>query len=160
SQPMFLPWRGIFEQIKLADDFVLYDDVQLPLGRSFMSRVQIKTPQGQEWLSTPIARSGRSLQLIRDAEFAPTDWRERHLGKLNAVYRGAPLFARVWDEVVEPIYACQTSNLSEFCTHAMKLLAGRLGLAPTWHVSSSLGIGPEGVDSSGRLLQLCQAFGA
>lgn len=164
SQPMFLPWRGIFEQIKLADVFVFYDDVQLPegggKGRSFMTRVQIKTPKGQEWLSAPIARSGHAYQLIRDAEFAPTDWRQRHLGKLEQVYRRAPYFRPIWAEVVTPIYAFETPSLSAFCIHAMRLIADRLGLRPTWHVSSELGIGTEGVDSSERLLELCRAFGA
>ena len=26
SQPMFLPWIGLFEQVKVADHFVHYDD--------------------------------------------------------------------------------------------------------------------------------------
>ena len=40
SQPMFLPWIGLFEQVRLADRFIHYDDVQLPQGRSFISRVK------------------------------------------------------------------------------------------------------------------------
>ena len=43
SQPMLFPWIGIFEQIKLSDVYVHYDDAQLPQGRSFINRVQIKT---------------------------------------------------------------------------------------------------------------------
>lgn len=164
SQPMFLPWRGMFEQIRLADVFVFYDDVQLPegggKGRSFMTRVQIKTPKGQEWLSAPVTRSGRSLQLIQETEFAATDWRERHLGKLQAVYKPAPYFREIWDAVVRPIYAFETTNLSEFCIHSMRLLAERLGLTPEWHISSQLKIGTEGVDSSGRVLEICRAFNA
>lgn len=164
SQPMFLPWRGIFEQIKLADIFVFLDDVQLPegggKGRSFMTRVQIKTPKGQEWLSAPVARSGRPFQLIREAEFAPTDWRERHLSKIHQVYRAAPYFKQIWNEVLQPIYAFETNSLNEFCMNAMKLLWDRLGLSPEFHVSSELQIGPEGVDSSARLLEMCRVLDA
>ena len=34
SQPMFLPWVGLFEQARHADVWFHYDDVQLPQGRS------------------------------------------------------------------------------------------------------------------------------
>jgi hypothetical protein len=164
SQPMFLPWRGMFEQIRLSDVFVFYDDVQLPegggKGRSFMTRVQIKTPKGQEWLSAPVTRSGRALQLIQDTEFAPLDWRERHLAKLQAVYKPAPYFREIWNDVVTPIYAFETNNLSEFCIHSMRLIAARLGLQPEWHISSELGIGTSGFESSERVLEICRAFDA
>jgi hypothetical protein len=164
SQPMFLPWRGLFEQIRLADVFIFLDDVQLPdgggKGRSFMTRVQIKTARGQEWLSAPIARSGRALQLIRDAEFAATDWRERHLAKIEHAYRAAPYFREIWSEVVKPIYAFETNNLSEFCIHAVKLLSARLGLTPQWHVSSSYDIGTAAPHASSRVLEFCTAFHA
>ena len=164
SQPMFLPWRGMFEQIRLSDVFVFYDDVQLPegggKGRSFMTRVQIKTPKGQEWLSAPVTRSGRALQSIQETEFAPLDWRERHLGKLQAVYRSAPHFRKIWEEVVEPIYAFPSNNLSEFCIHSMRLLAARLQLEPEWYISSELGIGTSGLESSERVLEICKAFAA
>ena len=64
---MFLPWIGLFEQIRLADVFVHYDDVQMPRGRSFVQRVQIKTPRGQQWLSAQIDKkaSGRRINEMR-----------------------------------------------------------------------------------------------
>ena len=57
SQPMFFPWVGIFEQIRLADIFVHFDDVQLPWGSSFINRVQIKTKDGIKWLTIPIRKT-------------------------------------------------------------------------------------------------------
>ena len=53
SQPMFLPWIGFFEQIKLADVFVHDDEVELSRP-SFTTRVQVKTDRGSAWLSEPI----------------------------------------------------------------------------------------------------------
>jgi hypothetical protein len=32
SQPMFFPWVGMLEQLKLADTYVHYDDVQFEKG--------------------------------------------------------------------------------------------------------------------------------
>lgn len=51
SQPFYLPWPGLFNQIKMADIFIHYDDAQLPQGRSFCSRVQIRTKDKIGWLS-------------------------------------------------------------------------------------------------------------
>src|SRR2546426_6682671 len=77
SQPMFMPWVGLFEQVRLADVFIHYDDVQLPQGRSFVSRVQIKVPTGVMWLSAPLdrKRSGRAINEVLFASRA--DWRRK-----------------------------------------------------------------------------------
>ena len=74
SQPMLLPWIGIFEQIKASDIFIHYDDVQFPQGRSFSSRVQVKTQQGSRWLTVPVKHDGK--QLIRDMKIDATkNWK-------------------------------------------------------------------------------------
>ena len=53
SQPMLFPWVGLFEQIRLADVFVHYDDVAFSKG-SFFNRVQIKTLEvGSKWFNGP-----------------------------------------------------------------------------------------------------------
>ena len=41
SQSMFFPWVGFLEQLKLADVYVFYDDVQFSKG-SFTNRVRVK----------------------------------------------------------------------------------------------------------------------
>ena len=52
SQSMYFPWVGMLEQIRLADVFMHYDDVQL--ARGFYNRVQVKTAQGARWLTVPL----------------------------------------------------------------------------------------------------------
>lgn len=90
SQPMYFPWVGLFEQARLADVFVHFDDVQLPQGRSFTNRVQIKTRAGSQWLTVPLRR-GRGKQLIQDVVVADDlGWRDQHLRVLKEAYAGAP----------------------------------------------------------------------
>jgi hypothetical protein len=84
SQSMFFPWVGLLEQIKLADIYVYYDDVQFSKG-SFVNRVQIKTDRGQQWLTVPILQNfGQSIAEV------PIDyrqnWQERHLQILKRAY--------------------------------------------------------------------------
>ncbi|MCA9907942.1 MAG: WbqC family protein, partial [Anaerolineae bacterium] len=52
SQSMYFPWAGLLEQIRLADTFVHYDDVQHTRG--FYNRVQIKTGNGVRWITVPL----------------------------------------------------------------------------------------------------------
>jgi hypothetical protein len=161
SQPMLVPWLGMFEQVRLCKHFVFYDDVQLPLGggkgRGFLTRVQIKTARGIDWLSLPIARSKKGVQLISESVFSNMNWKLEHLGKISQAYRGAPFFREIFERVVEPIYAFETDRVSDFCMHSMEMVSRELDLAPTLHVSSSLMIATE-FNSSDRVLAICKHF--
>ena len=72
SQPMFIPWIGIFEQIALADTFYHYIDIQYPKGRSFMSRVQLLGNSGQQWLTAPIDKNTLAIFVSQSGETADT----------------------------------------------------------------------------------------
>lgn len=148
SQPMFFPWVGLFEQIRLADVFVHYDDVQLPQGRSFMNRVQIKTPTGIKWLSVPIKKGAR---LINEAVLDDSqNWRDKHLKTLYHNYAKAP-FVRDMLEIVQTVYELKTNRLSELNCFAIEMIANYFGLQPSFLRSSDYRI--EGV-STERLLNL------
>src|SRR5438046_6538637 len=113
SQPMFLPWIGLFEQVRLADAFYHYDDVQLPQGRSFMARVQVKTAGGVVWLTAPLDRR-RSVRLINETYFSShEDWRGRHLRVLREAYSRAPHFDLMF-ALAERLYGFATESLAEF----------------------------------------------
>ena len=107
SQPMFLPWRGMFEQIKLCDVFVFYDNVQLPMGggkgRGFTTRVQLKTQSGVHWLSVPIRRTKQREQLIQDSFFVDLRWRRKHVASIRQAYSRTPFFEEVFEAVVKSL---------------------------------------------------------
>jgi hypothetical protein len=153
SQPMFLPWVGLFEQIRLADVFIHYDDVQLPQGRSFMSRVQLKSANGVSWLTVPIdhAKSGKLLNEV--VMLKPEQWRDKHLRTIRHAYAKRPYFNLMF-ELVEKIYSQPTDHLAEFNINATQQIAQWLGLAPKFMRSSAMGI--EGA-STERLVALCKA---
>jgi len=156
SQPMFLPWAGLFEQIKLADVYVHYDDVQMPVGRSFMSRVQIKTPKGAQWLSARIDRR-RSRPLISETFLLhDSDWREKHLNLLSQNYREANEYTTML-RLAENIYSHREDNLAGFNQIAIEYLADWLGLNTEFRVSSRLAIQGTGTQ---RLIDICRYFGA
>ena len=73
---MYFPWCGLFDQIRMADVFVHYDDVQL--SRGFYNRVQVKTADGISWMSVPL-KCKRQKQNIDQSKISyDHDWVSKH----------------------------------------------------------------------------------
>ena|SRR2546423_10280092 len=152
-QPMFLPWLGFFEQVRLADVFLHYDDVQLSQGSSFMSRVQVQSAGSVSWLTAPIDRR-KSGKLITEVVLAKSeDWRGKHLRTIRHAYARRPYFRLMFD-LVENIYSQSTDQLAEFNITAIEQFAQWLGLAPRFIRSSAIGVTGAGTE---RLVALCEA---
>lgn len=156
SQPMFFPWVGIFEQIKLSDVFIHYDDVQFPQGRSFISRVQIKTNNGVNWLTAPVNRTESGRLINQTVLVSDNDWRAHHLQTLKHSYARAPFFDEMY-ELVKEIYSFPTDNLSSFNCNCIEKIASYLNIKTTFFKSSDIGFKSS---SSEKLLDLCLHFGA
>lgn len=89
SQSMLFPWVGLLEQVRLAEVFVHYDDVQYSKG-SFVNRVQLKTAEGMVWMTVPLLDLHLG-QRIADVRLIPADrWVPRHLELLERSFDGAP----------------------------------------------------------------------
>ncbi|HRI29579.1 MAG TPA: WbqC family protein, partial [Chitinophagales bacterium] len=76
TQPNYIPWRGYFYAINLADVFVVYDDVQYT-RRDWRNRNLIKTPIGLQWLTIPVQTKGKYLQKINETAIADPRWAAR-----------------------------------------------------------------------------------
>ena len=156
SQPMFMPWIGIFEQVKLADVFIHYDDIKRPGGGSFMTRVQIKTTEGTQWLSAPIDKQRSDWLLSETFMVADKGWRERHLEFIRQSYRHASYFA-LMTKLAEEIYSYPGDDLAGFNQHGIELIANWLGLDTLFAVSSDLSISGA---STQRVVDICKHFDA
>ena len=102
SQPMFFPCSGMFEQIRLCDVFVHYDDVQFSKG-GFFNRVQIKTPNGIRWLTVPLQDVKLGQNINETLIDSASNWRRKHLELLRQSYTKAPFKAEML-ELVESVY--------------------------------------------------------
>ncbi|WP_375552078.1 WbqC family protein [Rhodophyticola porphyridii] len=63
SQPMYFPWAGFMEMMKLADVFLWLDDAQFSKG-SFTNRIQVRTRSGTKWMTIPLEGKGTSQQIV------------------------------------------------------------------------------------------------
>lgn len=104
-QPIFLPWPGLFAKAIRADTIVFLDEVQFPLGRSWMTRNRLKGDQGELWLTVPVRKKGRGKQPISSAEICEErDWRNKHLESIRQHYADAPYLGELFPSL-ESIYA-------------------------------------------------------
>lgn len=155
SQPMVFPWVGLFEQVRLADTFVHYDDVQLPQGRSFITRVQIKAPQGIGWLTVPVLKGDR--RLIRDIRTDNSQrWHDKHLKTLQHCYSKAPFFQEMF-ALVERIYSEPFDFLWEFNVAGIEAVSSYFGFSPRFLLSSTL---DTTTHSSQKLVDIAVLLGA
>lgn len=153
SQPMYFPWPGIFEQLRLADVFVHYDDVQFPQGRSFTSRVQVRSADGPRWLTVPVRRA---MQEIRDVRVDnEQDWRRKHLGTLRQLYGRAPHAADML-ALAESVLALPGDSLSEINRAGIEAAARYLGLQTRFMLSSELAVPGR---STEKLLDIVRRLG-
>ncbi len=154
-QPGYLPWLGYFDQLRRADVFITYDDVQFD-KHGWRNRNRIKTPAGPLWLTVPVLHHGKGQPKNNDILIDGRRWQRKHVASLSQYYSRAPYADRYLPEL--------TDLLNRDWSHLIDLdmaLAGKMaewfGLpAPTIR-SSTLGI--DGSQSD-RLLKFCQHFGA
>ncbi|MBL1210714.1 WbqC family protein [Geminocystis sp. GBBB08] len=151
SQPMFFPWIGLFEQIKLADIYVHYDDVQFSKG-SFTNRVQIKTKNGFKWLTIPL-KDIKLGQIIRDVKVChKNNWREQHIKFLSQNYFKAPYQQDMLD-LVNKVYSQHTDMLVDLTIASLNEVCRYFNLKQPDHFlySSNLNIGGK---SSQRVVNI------
>lgn len=154
SQPMYLPWPGIFDQIRYADIFVHYDDAQFPQGRSFTSRVQIKTQQGIKWLTVPVKRSTRGF--IKDVEIDYTDdWKKTHILLMHENLKHASFFKDV-ELIIESIFQEEHKFISDLNILAIELISKYFGFDTKFMKSSDLNVNEK---SSQKLLEITKNLG-
>lgn len=126
SQSMLFPWIGLLEQVRLADVFVHYDDVQFSKG-SFVNRVQVKTPEGMRWMTVPLA-SLRLGQRIDEVRLAPPErWRDAHMALLRRSFAGAP-FAADALALAEDVYFGDHAHVGALARASMIALVRYFGL--------------------------------
>jgi hypothetical protein len=154
-QPNYLPWIGYFAKAWHSDVLVLLDTVQFP-KRSYVNRVQVKTPRGAAWLSQPVISAGRYFQPIRDVAFAEQEWGQSHLRTLTANYARAPYFQTYVDLLAEVLRE-PGPRLTACNERLIRVVCDVLGIRARIVLASALDVDTD--DPTSRLVRLVQAVG-
>ena len=156
SQPFFFPWVGMFEQIRLADVYVHYDDVQFSKGH-FANRVQYKTAAGSAWLTVPL-KDLHLGQFIKAVQFDDRkDWRARHLSQLAQAYDRAP-FRDEMLALVRDVYSKPARGVCDVSVESIHAVCRYFGFADPDNFLFSSQMGVPG-SSTARVLEVVEKVG-
>lgn len=156
SQPMYFPWVGLLEQMRISDHFVHYDDVQL--ARGFYNRVQVKTENGSRWMTIPLRDTHRG-QLLNEIEASEhEDWREKHRRLLKQAYTGAPFIDDMLG-VVDRVFSQALPNLAAISRASTMAIANYFELTGSRNFVDSSMLHVSG-KSSQRLFDICRRLQA
>jgi len=155
-QSSYIPWKGYFDLIRAADEFILLDDVQFT-KRDWRSRNRIKTKDGLHWLTVPVHTKGRYLQTIAETTVSDADWASRHWQTIRGAYARAPHF-EAYAAPFAALYNTPVSDRLSLVNHSFIVAICRaLGITTpiTWSSEYHPGDG-----RNARLIDLCVKAGA
>ncbi|RUL76750.1 WbqC family protein [Dyella choica] len=156
SQSMYFPWVGLLEQVKLADAFVHYDDVQFTRG--FYNRVQIRSESSTRWLTVPTKKHPRETLIDHVLVDDSFDWREQHRNTLTQYYRHSPYFEDMIG-VFDDAHSIHATSLADVSRESIMAMVRYFGLNNRCRFIPSASLDVHG-RSSERLLAICRKLEA
>jgi hypothetical protein len=157
NQPYFAPFPGFFYKAHQSDIFVILDQVQFPLGTTWLSRNRFKNDQGTLWMTVPVWKKGLGLQRIDEVKICHQGrWAKKHLESLKSAYGKAPFFTDHLD-FVEGMFSSRIEKLVDLNMEIIRYLMGQLHMETKLVLLSELGIEARGDQ---MLIGICKKLGA
>ena len=161
-QSNYLPWRGYFDLMRRADEFILLDSVQYT-RRDWRNRNTIKTPAGPQWITVPVEVKGRYRTAIDEMRVADPGFADKHVRAIELNYRKAKAFEQVAPWLFGLLReASRSPLLSTVNEQLLVAIARHLEIMTPIRRCTDLvkREAMNGMDPSERLLALCKAAGA
>jgi hypothetical protein len=150
-QPNYIPWLGYFRKIAMSDVFVFFDNVQMPGGKSYVSRNEVKTPQGRLWLTVPVSNKGEGTS-ISEGNIADQRWPKKHIKSLEFNYAASRWKSLIVDDLA-PFMIEADSLISNLNCNLIEKVARLIGITDVDFVrASELGLEKSGAESISEIL--------
>lgn len=157
TQSNYIPWKGYFDAIAIADYFVIFDEMQYT-RRDWRNRNKIKTAQGLQWLTVPVEVKGKFFQKISDTCIAEKDWAEKHFRSIQHAYAKSPCFQEMKPMVHEWYNeAAKKTTITEVNMVFLKGIAHWLALPTVFLQSKDFDLME---DKTERLVHICKELKA
>jgi hypothetical protein len=129
--------------------------VQLPQGKSYVTRTRIKTLGGESWLTVPVENKGALGPITATRIAGNVPWQRKHWRTLEVNYRRSAHFRDVASHIGR-LYEVEWDRLLDF--NAACIQAGRdlMGLTCELVTSSDLGVAAPGTE---HILGIVEALG-
>lgn len=152
-QSNYIPWKGYFDVLNMADEFIIYDIAQFTKN-DWRNRNKIMTPQGPAWITIPVIH--RFGQKIEETRIADSSWRNHHWGTILRHYGRARYFADYAD-VFAQLYREDEQMLSLVNLRFIEAICRFLGITTRLTSARDYSL-VEG--RTERLVDLCRQAGA
>lgn len=156
-QSSYIPWKGYFDIINSADEFILLDNVQYT-RRDWRNRNAVKDGDRLRWLTIPVTSRGRFHQRIDEVRVADHSWSRRHFNIVSGCYLHSPffvnyepLFAEAWSVAATEKHLAKINRIFIELICSILNIGTRITDAPVYS--------PEGRGSD-LILDLCRKSGA
>jgi len=156
TQSNYIPWKGYFDALRIADDFVIYDDMQYT-KRDWRNRNQIKTEQGLKWLSIPVEVSGKYFQKINETKVSDKNWNKDHLNQLKQHYTKASAYSSVISWIEDLYMNCNFELLTHINEYFLKNICNYLEIQTNIIRSENFALAK---DRTERLVNICTKLSA
>ena len=157
-QSNYIPWKGYFDLMSMADLFVVYDSVQYTKN-DWRNRNMLPSSNGTTWLTIAVATSSRGGQQINEATISDSRWSRKHWSTVQQLLGKRPEFDRYKDRWSE-LYAeaAAFDLLHDVNVHFLRVLADQLGISTPIVDDREYDLAED--SPTGRLVQLCELVGA
>lgn len=152
TQSNYIPWKGYFDAIAIADEFVIYDDMQYT-RRDWRNRNLIKTAVGTKWLTIPVVVKGKYFQKINETQVSDFDWNKKHWNVIREHYSKAPHFNEFKDFFEDLYLGTKERFLTEINVRFLKAICEILEIQTNFRFSSEFTLKEE---RSERLVSVCK----
>lgn len=154
-QPNYLPWTGLISKISQSDIFIIFDDIQLPRGKSYILRTKIKTTNGSKWITVPITDKSKFLE-IKDVKINyRIDWENDHCNRIIENYKKAKYFSENYNNI-EKIIKQKWEFLHELNIALIKKILEILNIQTKIVRASELNIDSKGTK---KIIDLVKSVG-
>ena len=155
TQSNYIPWKGYFDAIALADEFVIYDDMQFT-KRDWRNRNVIKTPQGPKWLTIPVDVKGKYFQKIKDTRISDPAWNKDHWNMIVQNYSRAAHFKELKEFLEELYMHANQTFLTEVNVYFLEKICAFLGIPCRFRMSGEFELHE---DRTQRLVDIVNELG-
>ncbi|MFL2845758.1 MAG: WbqC family protein [Candidatus Puniceispirillaceae bacterium] len=153
-QSNYIPWRGYFDILSNADEFILYDEVQYTKN-DWRNRNKIKTAGGSIWLTIPVLSS--SSMRISDVQIVNSFWQKKHYKSITESYSKAPFYKQVKPMLEEVYLESDYALLSEANLKCLEYITAFLGISTK--ITPSSDFAKTAFDRNQRLVELVKHVG-
>lgn len=154
-QPYLFPYIGYFQLMNLADEFIIYDNIQFS-KKGWVNRNRILLNGKDTYITFPLKKDSDYLD-IKDRYLADswTSDRKKMLNKITEAYNKAPFFNTTYP-IIEKSILFEETNLFRFIFNSLSLFREYLAIKTPFVISSSVAI-DHTLKSEDKIIELCKA---